>query len=263
MKFRPCIDLHQGKVKQIIGSSLVEGAEDKLITNFTSQQTAAWFAIKYRADQLKGGHIIQLGEGCSEAAREALQAWPGGLQIGGGINEENAISWLEAGASALIVTSYVFRQGEIDWERLQKLSTKIGSDKLVLDLSCRKLDNLYWIVTDRWQKFTKVTINKQTLNRLSRYCSEFLVHAVDVEGKANGIEKELVAILGGWNQIPITYAGGIHNWQDIKLIASLGRLQVDFTVGSALDMFGGKQLKYTDLVSHNRSGYNNTNTPVE
>ncbi len=257
MKFRPCIDLHQGKVKQIVGSSLKEGAEDRLVTNFSSTKGADWYADMYRKDQLTGGHVIKLGKGCSTAAKDALQKWPGGLQIGGGINEKNASEWLGAGASALIVTSYVFRDGEVDFDRLINLSKKIGPSRLVLDLSCRKKEGKYWIVTDRWQKFTHVEVTHRTLDRLSRYCGEFLIHAVDVEGKGHGIDDDLIQLLAGWNQLPVTYAGGIHSWADIEKILILGKGQLDFTVGSALDIFGGKKLKYETLANHSRSGFKN------
>lgn len=257
MKFRPCIDLHKGEVKQIVGSSLKDDAEQELITNFRSTQKAAWYADKYKKDRLFGGHVIQLGAGCGEAAREALREWPGGLQIGGGITEENAAEWLNAGASALIVTSYVFRAGEVDFDRLASLSAKIGCNRLVLDLSCRKKDGNYWIVTDRWQKFTQVKVTRQTLDTLSKYCCEFLIHAVDVEGKSDGVEGNLIQLLGGWSQLPVTYAGGIHSWDDIEMISVLGKNNIDFTVGSALDIFGGKELRYDDLAHHSQSEFKN------
>jgi phosphoribosylformimino-5-aminoimidazole carboxamide ribotide isomerase len=248
MKFRPCIDLHQGQVKQIVGSTLSDSDGTTPLTNFTSSKPSNWYAELYQKDELTGGHIIKLGPDNDEAAIEALSAWKGGLQIGGGITAENAVHWLEAGASDIIVTSYVFEKGRIHEDRLRKLTDLVGKDNLVLDLSCRIKNGHYYIVTDRWQNFTSVKIDKTNLDYFSRYCHEFLIHAVDVEGKAHGIEADLVDILGGWGKIPVTYAGGIHSIEDIELIRTRGNENLDFTVGSALDIFGGHQLVYEDLV---------------
>ncbi len=248
MKFRPCIDLHQGVVKQIVGSTLNDHTSESLITNFSSKRPASWFASKYRKDQLTGGHIICLGPGNEDAARDAISAWPGGLQLGGGIDSSNASKWLEIGASAVIVTSHIFKDGKVFEDRLNKLVEITGKNRLVLDLSCRKKDGQYWIVTDRWQKFTDVNINRVNLDYFSQYCGEFLIHAVDVEGKSDGIETELLKQLGTWGKIPITYAGGIHSMDDIEQIRKLGNNKIDFTVGSALDLFGGNKLKYDELV---------------
>ena len=192
--FRPCIDLHDGKVKQIVGGSL--GSETgELRTNFVSERPAAWFADLYRRDALAGGHVIMLGPGNEPAAREALAAFPGGLQVGGGINLENASNWLEAGASHVIVTSFVFREGRLDRERLNALVTRVGAERIVIDLSCRKRDGEYYVVTDRWQRFTEMTVGRESLEGLSRSCAEFLVHAMDVEGLCSGIDEELVVRL--------------------------------------------------------------------
>ena len=188
MQFRPCIDLHQGKVKQIVGSTLKQGEEDQVKVNFTSEKSPAHYATMYREDQLTGGHIIMLGPGNLEAAREALHAWPGGMQVGGGITIENAQEWLDEGASHVIVTSWVFANGLLERERLQALSDKIGKNRLVLDLSCRYKDDAYYVVTDRWQKFTDLQVRSEVLDDLACYCDEFLVHAVDVEGKSMGID---------------------------------------------------------------------------
>jgi phosphoribosylformimino-5-aminoimidazole carboxamide ribotide isomerase len=247
MKFRPCIDLHNGVVKQIVGSTLSDQDSQNPVTNFTSKNPPEWYALKYKEDNLTGGHVIQLGKGNESAAKAALGAWPGGMQIGGGINIDNASTWLDYGASAVIVTSWVFHGGLINMDRLEKLVKVIGKDHLVLDLSCRKKENAYMIVTDRWQTFTREAVTHELLDRLSAYCFEFLIHAVDVEGKCSGIEIELVKILGAWNKIPITYAGGIHSMKDIKTIEDLGKGHIDFTVGSALDIFGGKNLTYKEL----------------
>jgi phosphoribosylformimino-5-aminoimidazole carboxamide ribotide isomerase len=247
MKFRPCIDLHNGVVKQIVGSTLSDQDSQNPVTNFTSKNPPEWYALKYKEDNLTGGHVIQLGKGNESAAKAALSAWPRGMQIGGGINIDNAGIWLDYGASAVIVTSWVFHQGIINIDRLEKLVKAIGKEHLVIDLSCRKKENTYMIVTDRWQTFTQEAVTHELLERLSNYCSEYLIHAVDVEGKCSGIEIELVEMLGLWNKVPITYAGGIHSMEDIKIIEDLGKGQIDFTVGSALDIFGGKNLAYKEL----------------
>jgi phosphoribosylformimino-5-aminoimidazole carboxamide ribotide isomerase len=248
--FRPCIDLHEGKVKQIVGGTL--GAAG-LRTNFVSEKSAVWFAELYRRDGLTGGHVIQLGPGNDEAARAALAAYPGGLQLGGGVNGQNARGWLDAGASHVIVTSWVFRDGQVDWTRLDELVKAIGRDKLVLDLSCRKRGEAYFVVTDRWQKFTGLEVSADTLKRFSGYCDEFLVHAVDVEGLCRGIDGELVQRLGQWTAIPMTYAGGANSLADLEAVARLGGGKVDLTIGSALDIFGGTGVKYADCVKFNSS----------
>jgi len=247
MRFRPCIDLHQGKVKQIVGGSLSDSDVHGLRTNFEADKPPEWFARLYRSDGLTGGHIIQLGAGNRQVALAALSAWPSGMQIGGGVTLENAAAWLDAGAAAVIVTSWVFHDGKVDQARLEQLSRHVGPQRLVLDLSCRRRDDGYYIVTNRWQTFTAERIEPQLLDRLSCYCAEYLIHAVDVEGKCRGIEIPLVEMLGKWARIPITYAGGIHTHDDISTIQSLGNNGIDFTVGSALDIFGGQGLRYKDL----------------
>jgi phosphoribosylformimino-5-aminoimidazole carboxamide ribotide isomerase len=247
--FRPCIDLHEGKVKQIVGGTL--GAPSDLRTNFVSAQPAAWFAELYKRDGLTGGHVIMLGPGNEAAARSALGAFRGGMHVGGGINAQNARSWLDAGASHVIVTSWVFRQGLVDWERLEELVKTIGKDKLVMDLSCRKRGENYFVVTDRWQKFTELIVNDETLQKFSAYCAEFLVHAVDVEGLCSGIDRDLVAKLGKWTPIPMTYAGGASSISDLAEVTRLGEGRVDLIIGSALDIFGGSGVKYEDCVKFN------------
>ena len=247
--FRPCIDLHEGKVKQIVGGTL--GAAG-LRTNFVSEKSAAWFAELYKRDQLSGGHVILLGAGNESEARAALKAFPGGLQIGGGINSANARGWLDAGASHVIVTSWVFREGRVDWTRLDELVKTIGRDKLVLDLSCRKRGENYFVVTDRWQNFTELVVNAETLKKFSAACAEFLIHAVDVEGLCRGIDGGLVEKLGQWSPIPMTYAGGANSLADLETVTRLGGGKVDLTIGSALDIFGGSGVKYEDCVKFNR-----------
>merc|ERR1711934_558086 len=247
MKFRCCIDLHQGKVKQIVGSTLSDTQDDATVVNFESEKSSADFAALYQRDGLTGGHVIMLGPGNEEAAIAALQAYPGGLQVGGGINPSNAIKYLEAGATHVIVTSFVFVDGALDMERLTELVELVTPARLVLDLSCRRRGDAWYVVTDRWQRFTDLEINKQTLSMLEGYCSEFLVHGVDVEGKQCGIEEQLVSLLGEHCSIPVTYAGGAKSIDDFELVKTLGKGKVDLTIGSALDVFGGK-LPYEDVV---------------
>ena len=249
--FRPCIDLHEGKVKQIVGGTL-GGDPGRLQTNYISDRPAAWYAELYRRDGLKGGHVIMLGAGNESEARAALQAYPGGLQIGGGINSDNARGWLDAGASHIVVTSWVFRAGKVDWERLSQLVGVIGKQRLVLDLSCRRRGDAYFVVTDRWQKFTELAISRECLEKLAVWCAEFLIHAVDVEGQCRGIDQELVSNLGLWSPIPTTYAGGASSLADLEAVTRLGHGRIDLTIGSALDIFGGNGVRYADAVAFNR-----------
>jgi len=247
--FRPCIDLHEGKVKQIVGGTL---GDSGLRTNFVSNRPAAWFAELYKRDGLAGGHVIMLGAGNETAARAALAAFPGGMHIGGGVNAQNARGWLDAGASHVIVTSWVFREGRVDWARLDELIKAIGQDRLVLDLSCRKRGDEYFVVTDRWQKFTELAVNEETLRKFSGYCAEFLIHAVDVEGLCSGIDHGLVEKLGRWTPIPTTYAGGANSLADLEEVTRVGKGRVDLTIGSALDIFGGNGVRYEECVAFNR-----------
>lgn len=251
MKFRPCIDIHGGCVKQIVGGTLVdgEGAEE----NFVSQQDGGFYGALYRDRGLSGGHIILLDKAGTEAygkdieqARLALEAFPLGLQIGGGITADNASEFLDMGASHVIVTSYVFKDGRVNEQNLRRLIKAVGRERLVLDLSCRKRDGKYYIVTDRWQRFTDVVLDEKTLQRFSKFCSELLVHAVDVEGKAHGIEDAVASLLGDFG-FPATYAGGISSFEDIDRLRTLGKGRIDFTVGSALDIFGGS-MPFEDVV---------------
>jgi len=249
--FRPCIDLHEGKVKQIVGGTL--GSEPgRLQTNYVSDRPAAWYAELYKRDGLKGGHVIMLGPGNESEAQAALQAYPGGLQLGGGVNLDNARGWLEAGASHVIITSWMFRGGQVDWESLAQVVEVIGKDRLVLDLSCRRRGSDYVVVTDRWQKFTDLAISRESLERLAVWCGEFLIHAVDVEGQCRGIDQELVAKLGLWSPIPTTYAGGASSLTDLETVMRLGQGRIDLTIGSALDIFGGSGVQYKDAVAFNR-----------
>jgi len=249
--FRPCIDLHEGKVKQLVGGTLSD-APGQLRTNFISDRPASWFAELYRRDNLKGGHVIMLGAGNEHAARSALGVFPGGLHVGGGINALNARGWLDAGASHVIVTSWVFRDGHLDTVRLAELFRAVGPERLVLDLSCRKRGDDYFVVTDRWQKFTDLKINAETLKTLAASCSEFLVHAVDVEGLCRGVDEELVALLGRFSPIPTTYAGGASSLLDLETVTKLGQGRIDLTIGSALDIFGGTGVRYEEVVAFNR-----------
>ena len=258
MRFRPCIDIHNGKVKQIVGGSLQDQG-DQAQENYVAEQDAPFFARLYQSRGIRGGHIILLNPATSpyyEATRqqaiEALKAYPGGMQIGGGIREDNAESFLDAGASHVIVTSYVFKNGVINWENLEKLERAVGRKHLVLDLSCRKKDGQYYIVTDRWQKFTDECVTEELLDRLQGYADEFLIHAVDVEGKASGIECGLVELLGNWNKIPVTYAGGIGSFENLKELSEYGKHHLNYTIGSALDLFGGS-MKFEDVLAFSKT----------
>lgn len=255
MRFRPCIDIHNGSVKQIVGGSLAD--EGNLAQeNFVSAQDAAFFSKFYKEWGLTGGHIILLNPVSSSFYEEtkrqallALAAYPGGLQVGGGIMPENAAEFLKAGASHVIVTSYVFSEGHVQYDRLRALVKEVGRERLVLDLSVRNRDGRYYIVTDRWQKYTAVELDGATLDELSGYCDEFLIHAVDVEGKSAGIEEPVAKLLGDWGKIPVTYAGGVHSFDDLDRLKRLGQDRVDVTIGSALDLFGGKMV-FRDVLAY-------------
>ena len=227
MKFRPCIDIHNGKVKQIVGGSLLDKG-DYAQDNFVSEKDGDFYAKLYKDAGLEGGHIILLNPAGSQYYEEdvrqaclALSAYPGGLQIGGGMTAENAAFFLEQGASHIIVTSYVFKDGKINYENLEKIVAVTGKEHLVLDLSCRKKGEDYYIVTDRWQKFTDVKLTEDVLSELADYCDEFLIHAVDVEGKAGGIEEDIAALLGNWDGISATYAGGVSSFEDLRKLKEL------------------------------------------
>ena len=250
-QFRPCIDLHQGKVKQIVGGSLND--EGACRENFVSSDSAADYARRYRADKLRGGHVIKLGPGNDAVAREALAAWPGGLQVGGGIRLDNAAEWIEAGASHVIVTSCLFDdRGVFLPEQLEGLAKELGSERLVVDLSCRRSGTGWVVAMNRWQTLTNLELTHETLDRLGEHCAEFLIHAADVEGLCQGFDRELVTLLGRWGKKPLTYAGGVSNLKELEELAQLSHGMVDVTIGSALDIFGGNGFKYTELVRWNQ-----------
>lgn len=245
MRFRPCIDIHNGSVKQIVGGSIT-GRDDKVIENFVSEQDAAFYANMYKEMGISGGHIVILNDINSpyydltkEQALLALEAYKGGMQVGGSIDPKNALGYLEAGASHVIVTSYVFHNGIINMDNLTYLCNRVGKERIVLDLSCRKVDGKFFVATNRWQTLTNVEVNEKLFYDLEQYCDEFLVHAVDVEGKSNGIEEDVATILGNLDGMKITYAGGISSFEDLDKLKAIGKGKIDFTVGSALDMFGG------------------------
>lgn len=246
-------------MKQIVGGSLSDNPAT-LRTNFVSERPSRWFAELYRRDQLAGGHVIMLGPGNETAARDALAAFPGGLHIGGGINLDNARAWLDAGASHVIVTSWVFREGRLDFDRLQSLVKTIGKQRLVLDLSCRQRDGQYWVVTDRWQKFTSLALNAAALAELAAHCDEFLIHAADVEGLCRGVDLALVEQLSRWCPIPTTYAGGARSLADLEEVTRVSAGRIDLTIGSALDIFGGTGIRYADAVAFNRQRSREENT---
>lgn len=256
-KFRPCIDLHDGRVKQIVGSSLNDSGTG-LKTNFETDRSPAWFAELYKKDGIKGGHVIMLGKGNTEAAKAALAAYPGGLQVGGGITAENAKEYLDAGASHVIVTSWIFPEGKLDRERLELLSKTVGKEHLILDLSCKRVSDpeeepRWKIAINRWQTLIDIEVNKETLEDLSRYCDEFLIHAADVEGKQQGMDDELIMFLAEHSPIPCTYAGGAKSLEDLKHCKQISNGTIDLTIGSALDLFGGKGVKYADCVKFNKA----------
>ncbi|WOO38492.1 phosphoribosylformimino-5-aminoimidazole carboxamide ribotide isomerase [Anaerocolumna sp. AGMB13020] len=253
MNFRPCIDIHNGKIKQIVGGSLTD-ENRKAAENFVSEKGGEYYAGLYKKDGLRGGHIIMLNPAGTEEyeqdrlqAERALKEYPRGLQIGGGITDKNACQFLEAGASHVIVTSFVFQAGLIHYDNLTRITAKTGRDRLVLDLSCRKKGKDYYIVTDRWQKFTEEKLSVGLLMKLSDYCSEFLIHAVDVEGKSAGIDKDLIELLKEWQGCPVTYAGGVGSFKDLELINEISSGMLDVTIGSSLDLFGGP-MKYKEVV---------------
>jgi len=248
LEFRPCIDLHDGKVKQIVGSTL--GYTDKsVIENFISEQDSAYYASMFKKDRLTGGHVIMLGSGNEDAAILALQTYTGGLQVGGGINSDNAKKFIDAGASHIIVTSYIFHDGQLDMERLKKLVETVGKDHIVIDLSCRKKDGKWFVVTDKWTKYSNFEVNENTIPFIEQYCDELLIHAVDVEGKKSGMQEELVRDLAQWTSIPTTYAGGVRSLEDLKKFEELSCGKLHVTIGSALDIFGG-DLSYDRVVSY-------------
>ncbi len=252
-QFRPCIDLHDGQVKQIVGGSL---NDQGATTNFVSQYDSAYYANLYREHQLTGGHVIALGPNNEEAVLSALKSWPNGLQFGGGVNRENAAHYLNAGASHVIVTSALFENDEFSFKRLDEIKQETGKDKLILDLSCRKTQNGWQIATNRWQTITSTTIDAQTLKELSLHCDEFLIHAADVEGLQGGIDEELVTLLGKHAYVPITYAGGARHLDDLKRVHALSNGKVDLTIGSALDIFGGSGVGLAECIAWNKQHTN-------
>ena len=255
MKFRPCIDIHNGIVKQIVGGSLNKDSS-KARENFVAKQSAKRYAKKYKKDGLTGGHIIMLNsldsptyQATKEQALKALKAYPNAMQIGGGINDRTAAEFIKAGATHVIVTSFVFFEGRIKYENLKKLVAAVGADKIVLDLSCRKKGDDYYVVTDRWQNFTEEKVEPALFEKLDQYCDEFLVHGVDAEGKKSGMDEELVGILASYEGKPITYAGGISKLEQIDKLKEASGGKLDFTIGSALDIFGGN-LAYDDVKNY-------------
>ncbi len=263
MRFRPCIDIHNGKVKQIVGGTLKD-IGDYANENFVSEYESSWYAEYYKNAGIRGGHVILLNGKNSEyydetknEALKALKAYPGGLMAGGGIDGTNTEEFLDAGASHVIVTSYIFSDGKLHYDRLESLEKQVGKEKLVLDLSCRKKNGRYYVVTDRWQKFTEEEVNAGLLEKLSRYCDEYLIHAVDVEGKKQGVDSVIVEMLGKYSPVPTTYAGGVGSFEDLDVIREYGRGRVDVTIGSALSIFGGdmdyaKVLRYFEDMNSKR-----------
>lgn len=249
--FRPCIDLHQGKVKQIVGGTLSESGEG-LRTNFVSEQDSAWFAGLYKKDGLPGGHIIMLGSGNEQAAIEALRAYPGGMQIGGGLDDTNILPYLDAGASQVILTSWLFPKGNLSLERLERISKLAGRERLVVDLSCRRRGADWYVAMNRWQTVTEVRIEAGLLETMGKHCREFLIHAADVEGRCEGMDWDLVDVLTRISPIPSTYAGGARDLSDLARLEERSGGRLDLSIGSALDIFGGNLVRYADCVEFNR-----------
>ena len=259
-RFRPCIDLHAGQVKQIVGGTLSAATPAKLLTNHVSEHKPAHFAQLYRQHDLIGAHVIMLGRGedNTNAAREALAAWPGAMQVGGGIDETNAGEWIAAGADKIIVTSALFPEAKFSQIKLDAILAALGgrTEKLVVDLSCRRQqtdDGPKWVVaTNKWQTLADTEVNAGSIHQLESYCSEFLIHAADVEGLQRGIDEELVTRLGRWCSIPVTYAGGGRALEDLDRVRDLSGGKVDLTIGSALDIFGGSAVRFDDCVAWNK-----------
>ncbi|KAI5291206.1 Enzyme that catalyzes the fourth step in the histidine pathway [Ascosphaera aggregata] len=279
-KFRPCIDLHSGQVKQIVGGTLTSQEKD-LRTNFVSTLSAGHYAELYRKHELRGGHVVMLGAGNDAAAKEALGSWPGGLHVAGGITDKNAQYWVDAGAEKVVVTSYLFPEGKFSLDRLQNVLSALGGDKskLVIDLSCRRKNGSWFVAMNRWQTITEMEVNQgmwclksstrlrylvriadnrlkkssENIKMLEDYCSEFLIHAADVEGLQKGIDEELVSNLAKWCSIPVTYAGGGRNIQDLELVKNSSEGKVDLTIGSALDIFGGSGVTFTECIEWNKA----------
>ena len=245
MIFRPCIDLHQGKIRQIVGITLTDKAGPKI--NFSATKSVEWFVDLYKADNLQDGHIILLGEGNEKVALRAIKRWPAAFQVGGQMNIDNASFWLDKGAKKIIFTSWLIEKETIHWQRLENLAKKITPQKIVLDLSCQYFDGDYYIMTEQWKNKSKHSLGKVAA-KLADYCSEFLIHATSVEGQKKGIEKKLIKTLADYKKpAEITYAGGITTQEDIEFIIQEGQSRLFFTVGSALDIFGGT-LSYRLLV---------------
>ncbi|WVO21879.1 phosphoribosylformimino-5-aminoimidazole carboxamide ribotide isomerase [Cryptococcus decagattii] len=249
-QFRPCIDLHQGVVKQIVGGTLDLTSQSSAgpTENFVATHPPSYFADLYKTNNLIGGHIIKLGPGNDEAAKEAVSTWRDGMQVGGGITEANAQEWLNNGATKVIVTSYLFPNGKFDEDRLKRLADQVGKDKLVVDISCRKRASGWVVAMNGWKTLTDMAVTQESIQLVEQYCSELLIHAADVEGLCQGIDEELVTRLGEWVSIPCTYAGGAKDISDLALVNRLSNGKVDLTFGSSLDIFGGKGVKFTDLV---------------
>ncbi|MDY3921402.1 MAG: phosphoribosylformimino-5-aminoimidazole carboxamide ribotide isomerase [Hallerella porci] len=249
-KFRPCIDIHQGKVKQIVGGTLSDS--ETPLTHFTSEHSPAYYAELYQKDGLRGGHVIMLGKGCEAAAKEALATYPNGLQVGGGINPTNAQTFLDAGASHVIVTSWIFDGAILNFEKVKILSEAVGKNHLVLDLSCRRTHSGWNVATNRWQTITDAVVDENLLQKLAAFCDEFLVHAADVEGLERGMDEELVRFLAEKSPIPVTYAGGAKSIDDLIHCNAISNGKVDLTIGSSLDIFGGTGTRYAECVEFNK-----------
>ncbi|KAK6459356.1 1--5-imidazole-4-carboxamide isomerase [Scheffersomyces xylosifermentans] len=268
-KFRGCIDIHSGQVKQIVGGTLKQddiAKDDSTKENFVSTKPSSYYAELYKSNNVKGCHVIKLGSNPAndEAAKLACKTWPNSLQVGGGITLENALTWVdEYKASHVILTSWLFSDENgkkvFDWTKLKQVSQTVGKSRLIVDLSCRTViesGETKWVVAmNKWQTLTSNSLSKEFLSEVGQYCDEFLIHAADVEGLCKGIDEELVTKLGEWCPAGfegrIVYAGGAKSKEDLDLVQQLSEGKVDLTYGSALDIFGGKLVTFAELVEWN------------
>lgn len=267
-RFRGCIDIHAGQVKQIVGGTLTQDDLSSSTTteNFVSTKPSSFYADLYKSNKVEGCHVIKLGSNPAndKAAQLACQIWPHHLQVGGGINLDNALLWLDTyQASHIILTSWLFSDNggvqEFDWNKLKTVSSLVGKQRLIIDLSCRTVvedGSTNWVVAmNKWQTLTSNKLSRDFLHEVAEYCDEFLIHAADVEGLCKGIDQDLVSKLGEWCppgfEGKIVYAGGAKLVKDLELVDSLSQGKVDVTYGSSLDIFGGKLVKFEDLVKWN------------
>ncbi|KAF6005708.1 hypothetical protein HII12_005282 [Brettanomyces bruxellensis] len=242
-----CIDIHGGKVKQIVGGTLNQDdteqskntCKSNLETNFVSEKSSSYYAKLYEEHGIIRTHVIKLGslEENNRVAIEALKAWPKHLQIGGGINDTNAKYWIQQGADKVIVTSWLFPKGQFDKSRLERISQLVGKEHLVVDLSYFDAGG---VEQGRLLSYSRGTARNSSFMQLM------------LKAFCKGIDQELVAKLAEWCTSPIVYAGGAKSIDDLKLVDKLSHGRVDLTFGSALDLFGGKLVRFKDCCKWNQ-----------